>query len=322
MDQYAIGIDIGGTKVAAGVVDSTGQVRAQLRRTTPTTSPAAVEDTVADLVTALRQDHPVATLGVGAAGFIDETRSRVLFSPHLAWRNEPLRDALHARTGLPVLVENDANAAAWAEGRFGAARGESVAVCITLGTGLGGGVLLGGQVFRGRHGVAGEFGHMPLVPNGHRCPCGSRGCWEQYASGGALVREARAMMATGESSAPPLLGLAARSPSAEVGPLVTAAASAGNATAVELLRRLGHWLGVGIAAVVSALDPGVVVIGGGVSAAGELLLGPTRDSYRESVAGRGHRPLARIVPAALGNDAGLIGAATLSMERLPVGSPE
>ena len=154
-----------------------------------------VEDTIVELVLDLSERHDVHAVGIGAAGWVDADRSRVLFAPHLSWRDEPLRDRLSERLLVPVMVDNDANTAAWAEWRFGAGRGETDLVMITLGTGIGGAILEDGQVKRGRYGVAGEFGHMQVVPGGHRCPCGNRGCWEQYSSGNALVREARELAA-------------------------------------------------------------------------------------------------------------------------------
>ena len=180
-----------------------------------------------------------------------------------------------ARLGVPVIVENDANAAAWAEWRFGAGRGEPRLVCVTLGTGIGGGIVIDGVVQRGRWGMAGEFGHMVVVPDGRRCECGNRGCLEQYAS----RQRARAR---GPGAGPRGVagdGAAAWSASngdvsALVGPLITEAARDGDAVAVELFGDVGRWLGIGLANLAAALDPGLFVIGGGVSDAGELLLGP------------------------------------------------
>ncbi|HEY6739721.1 MAG TPA: ROK family protein, partial [Actinopolymorphaceae bacterium] len=197
LQALTIGVDIGGTKVLAGVVDPEGNILEKVRRETPSTSPRATEDTIADVVAELRENHEIIGVGIGAAGWIDVTGSSVLFSPHLAWRHEPLRDAVRRRVRLPVIVENDANAAAWAEWRFGAGQGENHLVCVTLGTGIGGAVIVDGVLMRGKYGVAGEFGHMTVVPGGHRCECGNRGCWEQYASGNSLVREARELAASG-----------------------------------------------------------------------------------------------------------------------------
>jgi len=311
-ERLAVGIDVGGTKVAAGVVDDAGRVREVLRRETPTTSPSAVEEAVVAAVTELRRRHDVVAVGLAAAGFVDATRATVLFAPHLAWRNEPLQQAITARVRLPVLVENDANAAAWAEWRFGAAQDEDIVVCLTLGTGIGGGIVLGGRVYRGSFGVAGEFGHMQVVPGGQPCPCGNRGCWEQYASGNALVRRARELAAAKSPVMSGVLEMAGGDAAAISGHLVTRAAELGDRFAVELLSDVGHWLGMGLANLAAALDPGVFVIGGGVSHAGELLLGPARAAFADTLTGRGFRPQARVVPARLGNDAGLIGAAALA----------
>lgn len=313
--SLAIGIDIGGTKVAGGVVDENGEILARARRDTPHRSkrPKVVEDTIVDVVEELRAHHPeVSAVGIGAAGFVAADRATVVFAPHLSWRDEPLRDALSKRIDAPILVDNDANAACWAEWRFGAAQGDSDVVMVNLGTGIGGAVLIHGEVFRGRFGIAGEFGHMQVVPQGQRCECGNRGCWEQYASGNALVREARAMIL---ANSPVATDLAARVDGRAddlTGPIVTEAAREGDATSIELLAEIGHWLGIGIANLAAAFDPGTFVIGGGVSAAGELLLGPARETFRRRLTGRGYRPEARIVVAKLGNEAGLIGAADLA----------
>ena len=177
--SLTIGVDIGGTKVAAGVVTPGGRILARSRTQTPgrSKSPQVVEDTIVSLVEELRREFRVRAVGVGAAGFVDERRAEVLFAPHLSWRREPLRDSLSLRLGLPVVVENDANASAWAEVRAGAGRGVDDLVVVNLGTGIGGAVVLDGRLRRGRYGLAGEFGHMTVVPGGHLCECGNRGCW-------------------------------------------------------------------------------------------------------------------------------------------------
>lgn len=312
LQRLAIGIDIGGTKVKAGVVDEDGQVVESMLRDTPSTSPQAVEQTIADIVTDLRRRHYVVALGIGAAGFIDSTRSTVLFSPHLAWRNEPLRDVVRRRVGLSTVVDNDANCAAWAEWRFGAAQNETSLVCITLGTGIGGGMVFNGQVHRGKHGIGGEFGHMQVVKNGHACECGNHGCWEQYASANALVREARRIAGSGSSEAQGILRRVDGDVDAITGIMVSELAVAGDETCVRLIAEMGDWLGVGIANLAAALDPGTFVIGGGVSDAGELLHTPAVAAFRRTLTGRGFRPEARVVLAHLGNQAGLIGAADLA----------
>ncbi|MBC7560567.1 MAG: ROK family glucokinase [Dermatophilaceae bacterium] len=315
--RLAIGIDIGGTKVAGGVVDADGKVSHRARRDTPSRSksPSVVEGTIVEVVTELMQlagPESVAAVGIGAAGFVAADRATVVFAPHLSWRHEPLRDALQKRVPVPIFVDNDANAAAWAEWKFGAARGETHVMMITLGTGIGGGILIDGQVQRGRFGIAGEFGHMQVVPGGHRCECGNRGCWEQYASGNALVREAHSLFSANSPIASDLLDAVEGVVDNLTGPLITQAARDGDPTARELLAEIGHWLGIGIANLAAAFDPGMFVIGGGVSAAGDLLLASARETFKRHLAGRGYRPEARIVAARLGNDAGLIGAADLA----------
>ena len=240
----------------------------------------------------------------------------VRFSPHLAWRSEPLKQSLQTRIELPLLVDNDANAAAWAEYRFGVGSRSRVMVCITLGTGIGGALVINGQLFRGRFGMAGEWGHMITVPGGHRCPCGNRGCWEQYASGNALVREARELASGGSPQAQRLLDSCGKTADQVTGPDVTAAALAGDPTSIELIADIGRWLGEGIANLAAALDPDLFVIGGGLSEAGPLLLGPTQAAFDRTLTGRGYRPPAELGLARYLNDAGLIGAADLARHSL------
>lgn len=307
-----VGIDIGGTKVLAGVVDSTGRVLARERRSTPGTSVRAVEDTIVELVKDFRADFDIAAVGVGAAGFVDVARADVLFSPHLAWRNEPLRNALMARIRMPVVVDNDANAAALAETRFGAARGHRQVLCVTLGTGIGGALVIDGRVFRGANGMAGEFGHIQVVPGGHRCECGNRGCWEQYASGNALVRDARELVLTDSPVASRLRDAVEGDVSKLTGALITEVARGGDPTSVELITDVGTWLGTGLAGMTAAFDPGCIVIGGGVAEAGELLLDPTRAAFSRTLTGRGFRVEPAISGAALGPDAGFVGAADMA----------
>ncbi|EST38152.1 glucokinase [Streptomycetaceae bacterium MP113-05] len=309
-----VGIDIGGTKVMAGVVDADGQILERVRTETPdkSKSPKVVEDTIAEIVLDLSDRHDVHAVGIGAAGWVDADRSRVLFAPHLAWRDEPLKDALTSRLAVPVMVDNDANTAAWGEWRFGAGRGEDHLVMITLGTGIGGAILEDGRVKRGRYGVAGEFGHMQVVPAGHRCPCGNRGCWEQYSSGNALVREARELAAAESPVAYGILDAVDGRIEEITGPLITDLARSGDAMCVELLQEIGNWLGIGIANLAAALDPSCFVIGGGVSAADDLLITPARDAFRRHLTGRGYRPEARLTKAQLGPEAGMVGAADLA----------
>jgi glucokinase len=190
--ELTIGVDVGGTKVLAGVVASDGEVLHTARRETPADDVGKTLQFIVEVITELAKAHDVRAVGIGAAGWIDETRSRVHFAPNLAWRDEPLRERVADQVGLPVVVENDANAAAWAEFRFGSARQVTDSMALfTVGTGIGGGLVLGGRVWRGAHGMAAEMGHMRVVPDGRLCGCGRTGCLEQYASGSALVVAAR-----------------------------------------------------------------------------------------------------------------------------------
>jgi glucokinase len=316
--SVCIGVDVGGTKIAASTVDEQGRILHQARRETPAQDVGAIATAIAAVVEELRERHgPGEVLGVGVAcaGFIDVTGSVVLFAPNLAWRDEPLAERIRQATGMPVLLENDANAAAWGEFRFGAARDVDDMVMVTLGTGVGGGIISRHQVLRGAHGMAAEIGHMRVVPDGHRCGCGNRGCWEQYASGSALVREAREMVRAGSPHAAELEARCGGDADRLTGQMVTEAAQDGDQAARELLEDLGRWVGEGVASLIAVLDSDMIVVGGGVSAAGDLVLDPARAAFQRQLTGRGHRPEPAMVPARLGNDAGMIGAADLAALR-------
>ena len=230
---HTIGVDIGGTKVAGGVVDESGQILARARVDTPAKDAQAAEDAIVAVVEQLRGDFDIDAVGLGIAGFVDESRSRVYFAPNLPdWHNEPVRDDVSRRVGLPVVVENDANAAAWGENRFGAGRDETDLVCVTVGTGIGGGIVIEDRLYRGRFGIGGEIGHMQVVADGRLCGCGQRGCWEQYASGNALVREARERAAESRSEATVLLRMGDGTPEMITGRHVTEAARLGDEVAL------------------------------------------------------------------------------------------
>ncbi len=308
----AVGVDVGGTKIAGGVVDDSGKILARTRRDTPFTDPAAIVESIVAVTQELASSYEVTGVGVGSAGFVDAERSTVLFAPNLAWRDVPVREQVTAATGLPTVVENDANSAAWGEFQFGAAEDFDDMVCVTVGTGIGGGLVLAGALYRGAHGIGAEIGHLRMVPGGHLCGCGNLGCLEQYASGTALVREARAAAVARPEAADRLLDLAGGDPDAITGQMVTKAARDGDDLAVSLLAEIGRWLGEALASLTAVLDPAVFVIGGGVSEAGALLLDPAREAYSANVTGKGHRPEAAIRAATLGNDAGLVGAADLA----------
>jgi glucokinase len=316
-----VGVDVGGTKVAAGVVDADGHIIEKLKRCTPAASTELTAKVVADAVTELRGRHDVGGVGIGAAGFVDGYRSNVLFAPHLAWRHEPLKKEVEDLVGLPVVMENDANAAAWAETVLGAARGHEHVILIAVGTGIGAGIVINGELYRGRWGIAGEPGHYRVVPGGRLCQCGNRGCWEQYASGNALVAQAREVAKRSPGAAGRLLELAGGSAEGINGPEVTRAAKDGDPGALRCFETVGSWLGQGLAALAAILDPGCFVIGGGVSDAGELLIAPARAVFQDELTGGSYRPRAEIRLAQLGADAGMIGAADLARRSLPGSAP-
>ncbi|WP_205474687.1 ROK family glucokinase [Nocardioides sp. SYSU D00038] len=310
--SLSCGIDVGGTKIAGGVVDDHGKLLEELRVESPATDAEAIEEAIAGLVNELRSRHEITAVGIGAAGYIDKSRAVVLFAPNLAWRNLDLKRELEERIDLPVVVENDANAAAWGEFRYGAGHDVDDLLLVTVGTGVGGGVVLDGELYRGAFGVGAEIGHMRVVPDGILCGCGNRGCFEMYGSGSSLVRRTREAARAGSILAREVLARAGGDPEQITGPLITAAAQDGDPFAIEQLAELGRWLGEGIASLTAVLDPAVVVIGGGVSEAGDLLLAPIRSAFGLQLTGRGHRPSLEIRAARLGNEAGMIGAADLA----------
>lgn len=313
--ELFIGVDIGGTKVLAAEVSTTGEVLRVAHRTTPgrRVQVALVEDALTEAVLEVADGRPIAGVGLAAAGFVDAAGERVMFAPHLPWRGDPTRSRLESRWGVPVALDNDANCAARAEIELGAARGAADVLMITLGTGIGGAVVLGDTLLRGRNGMTGEFGHMQVVPDGLPCECGGAGCWEQYCSGKALVRFVQARLDAATYEGPSLLEeMAGGDPAAVTGPMITVAAQRGDDLALAAFAAVGDWLGVGTANLVAAMDPVRVVVGGGVSAAGDLLLGPARTALRRSLVGAPHRVVPEMVQAAFGPEAGVVGAAEMA----------
>ncbi len=313
--DLTIGVDVGGTKIAAGAVDPDGRIVDQVRLDTPGEDAEAVEKTILVAITTLSGRQEVQAVGLAIAGFVDETRSVLRFAPNLPMADRPLRRILTAASGLDVVVENDANAAAWGEYRFGGGAGSKDMVAVTLGTGVGGGIILRGDLVRGAWGAAAELGHVRVVPEGLLCGCGKRGCWEQYASGRALVRLARELARDRPRQARRLLELADGDPDLVTGLDVATAAVEGDPAAVEVVAEIGRWLGQGVADIAAMLDPEVAVIGGGVSELGDLLLVPAREAFAAQLSAGEHRPHLRIEAATLGNEAGLIGAADLARHR-------
>ena len=318
--SVSIGVDIGGTKTIAAAVDTDGQVLSHRFVPTPTTSTNDLIEAVAAVVDLVRAATPQASLapesvvpiGIGVAGLIDGSGGRVLVAPHLPLDGVDLARPLGERLGRVDAVYNDATAAAWAEWKFGAAQGAANAVVLTVGTGLGGGIVMAGQLVAGQRGLAGEFGHRVHVPDGRDCACGSHGCWERYASGTALTLQARDVINQGAPSS--LVREFADCPEQLRGEDVTRHAKAGDPLAISLLAAIGEELGRGLRDVIAMLDPAVVVVGGGVSAAGDFVLEPARRAMAAGLIGGPDRVVPPVVVAATGTLAVSIGAADLARD--------
>ena len=311
--SLTIGIDVGGTKVLGGVVDESGKVLTTARKDTPRQGGSALTQTIADVAKELLQQHSVASVGVSAAGFVSSDRKTMLATPNIAdWNGVDLDGQLTKLIGLPVVIENDANAAAWGEAKFGAGKNQDHMMMLTVGTGIGGGIVVNGALYRGAFGIAAEFGHMRVVPDGHICGCGARGCFEQYASGNALLRHAREAINASPEVARNLLSRGDGTVAGLTGQAITEAARDGDAVALAAFNTTGQWLGAGIASLAVLLDPACVVIGGGVIDAGEILLKPTRESLERNMPFAGKHPYPKIIAAQLGNEAGLVGVADLA----------
>lgn len=308
--MHAVGIDIGGTKIAGALVSDDGEIVRSERTPTPAGDPSAIVDVVTDMILSLSQGEEVQAAGVAAAGFIDEQQATVYYAPNISWRNEPFRDRLRERVALDVTIDNDANAAGWAEFRFGAGRDVSDMTMLTIGTGVGGAIVTGGRLLRGGFGTGAEIGHLRVVPGGLPCGCGSRGCIEQYGSGRALLRMANEIADVGGIGIP-LADKRERS-GGLTGEHVAQLIVGGDPGAMQALRELGSWIGQACASLSAILDPRLFVLGGGVAIAGEALLEPIREAYVSHLPARGYHPEPQFVTAQLGNDAGVVGAADLA----------
>lgn len=310
---YSIGVDVGGTKVLGGVVDELGAVLKTARRDTPREGGSALTQAIADVAKELMADFTIDSVGVSAAGFVSSDRKTMLATPNIAgWNGVDLDYELTSLIGLPVVIENDANAAAWGEARFGAGRGKEHMLMLTVGTGIGGGIVVNGDLYRGAFGIAAEIGHIRVVPEGHLCGCGARGCFEQYGSGNALMRHAREAIAASPDIARNLLSRGDGTLEGLTGKAITDAARDGDAVALAAFNTTGQWLGAGIASLSVILDPECVVIGGGVIDAGDILLAPIRSGLERYMPFAGKHPYPEIIAASLGNEAGLVGVADLA----------
>jgi glucokinase len=318
--RYALGIDIGGTNLVVGAVPDDGSAVLGVR--TEPTRPDRGADQVIDRIVAMaaatiadaRRDDPDAEIlgaGIGSPGPLDTKRGVVILTPNLGWTNMPLRDRLAERIELPATLDNDANCALMGEWWIGAARDTRHAVAFTLGTGIGGGLIVDGRLVHGASDVAGEIGHMTIDTNGRRCGCGNDGCLEAYASGPAIARRAAESVRAGDGSA--LLVLANGDPDQITAQTVFDAAAQGDPIALEVVHDTARYLGAGVASVINLLNPEVVVICGGVTRAGDRLFVP----LRREVSRRAFKPAVeacRIVPGELPGTAGVVGAAKIFLD--------
>ena len=310
--RQALGADLGGTKMAVGVVDDEQNI---LHRGTEPTFGRDLERLLAELESELREGlvacPAVEAIGIGIPSTIDRERGVAISSVNLPIVDVPIRELIAEKFDVPVFIDNDANCAALAEQSFGAAKGAANALMLTIGTGIGGGVIVDGEVYRGSSGSAAELGHVVIDENGPPCQgnCPNRGCVEVLASGTALGREGRAAAEAHPDSA---LGRALAGGRVIDGRLVTDAAFAGDQTAIDALATIGRHLGVALSSLANIFAPDVIVIGGGVSRAGELLIGPARQEMSE----RALPPMnqTRVAIAGLGPDAGMIGAAVMALD--------
>ena len=310
--SVAIGIDVGGTRTKGGLVDRDGTVAARFDQATEDgAGTKGVISAAEELITRAGElGLEVVAVGVGAAGFIDADTGTVTMAPNLVYDDPAIAAAVHSRTDLPTVVDNDANATAWGERTFGSVRGAEDLALLTLGTGIGSGFIVGGRVLRGATGAAAEMGHTVVDPDGPQCGCGLRGCLEQLASGQAIARMGREAVGSAPDS-----GILKYSKSSEAitGEHVALAAAEYDDTATAVLRRAGQALGIGMSNVANVFDPEVIVLSGSVARAGEPYLGPARDQLVAMTAAQRRRPI-RIDLSTLGKDAGLIGAAALAFD--------
>lgn len=312
--RYAIGLDVGGTKTAAAVVTESGHIVDCL--TVPTRN-TTTDQTMTDLLSVIgelrRRTPQIQAIGIGAAGIIEWPAGVIRWAPNNSYRNFHLQELLEEKTGLPTIVDNDANTAAWAEARFGSTGPYDNMVFLTVGTGLGGGLILNGQLYRGQTGVAAEFGHMIVDPRGELCGCGNRGCLESVASGTALARLGREAVQDYPDSR--LAWLASHNSHAVTGLMVYDAARDGDTVSQALFERVGFWLGVGIASLINIFELDAVVVGGGLADTGELLMGPARNSAKQFIFAEQHRVIPQIRLGTFGNKAGMVGAAHLALTK-------
>jgi glucokinase len=309
--SLTIGIDIGGTKVLGGVVDASGKIIESARRVTPAAGGKELIATIVELIKELNSKHEIAGIGICVAALISADQGTIVGAPNIANLSELNFVAEIKKVfDLPVIAENDANAAMWAEYKFGSAKGFNPVMFFIIGTGMGGGLVIDGKLFRGANGIGAEFGHMIVQPKGILCGCGAHGCIEQYASGSALMRYAKDAITADPTAGKALLD-AAGVINNLTGEILTEAAKNGDQLAISAFNKQADWLGSACASYTLLLDPQAIVVGGGVVQAGELFLAPVRAAMEKYMPFAGTHLLPKVIAAKFGNDAGVIGAADL-----------
>ena len=307
--DLTIGIDIGGTKISAGVVDSSGNLIDSSKCSTPAEGGKDLISSVVNLVKELNKKHEIKGIGISIAALISSDYGTIVGAPNIANLSKlNFANEIKEEFKLPIIIENDANAAMWAEFKFGSAKGLNPVMFFIIGTGVGGGLVIDGKLFKGANGIGAEFGHMCVVPNGLLCGCGAKGCIEQYASGGALIRYANEALLANPDKSKEVLSFGEGKLS---GTALTKAAKAGNELALAAFSKQADWLGLACASYSLIIDPQAIIIGGGVVDAGELFLAPVRAAMRKYMPFAESHASPKIIAAKFGNDAGLIGAADL-----------
>lgn len=317
MGNYVIGIDLGGTNLKAGIVAKDGKIHRRLSvKTNYNADPQTISDQIFKLIHDIIMIAQVKTsdivgIGLGSPGLIDKRGETILFSPNLPqWRNIPIKEMITKRFVVPCVLENDANAAAWGEKWAGAAREASSVVMITLGTGIGGGIIIDNKLWRGANNVAGEIGHMVIQKGGRKCNCGNYGCIEAYASATAMVRRFKELLRSGTVS---LL----KDSDEITAKMINDAALQGDKASLDIIKETGQYLGIALVNIMHIVNPEVIVLAGGMAALGELLMDPVRQLTKQKAFEASYKDT-KIVFSQLGNDAGIIGAAGCLLKELEI----
>lgn len=328
MSSYAVGIDLGGTNIKAGLVDKNGKIQSRLSiKTNYNADPLIISNQIFELIEEIINSAnsttaetgaglkpapvSIAGIGLGSPGLIDKKGETIIFSPNLPkWRNIPVKRMLTERFSMPCVLENDANAAAWGEKWAGAGKEASSMVVLTLGTGIGGGIVIDNKLWRGANNVAGEIGHMVIQMNGPKCNCGNYGCFEVFASATAMVRRFKELLKSGASSS--LKDLSEITAKA-----INDAAFQGDRASLDIIKETGQYLGIAIVNIMHVLNPEIIVLTGGMIGSGELLMNPIKEVINQKAFEASYKDT-KIVFSKLGNDAGIIGAAGCLLKELGI----